>query len=332
MPMSPAPRGPIGLACSSRSSSAMASVPPQELVPDEPPATDADGTDLDEVAPGRVVGDARAVAGHGHRGVHRRRHTGAGQPFALGARLPCRPVEVVGAGAAAVDEATIGPWAAGLGIDVGLTTDAQLDRTCRGTRRARIQNGTALRCSDAEWVEAKPRAAPAVEWHVGVSFTTDPERRRRVREDHRSMVASYRARNAEVVIAITLRHINDTAEVAASALREAVPEGDVTLARARSSEPIGERTPKCRATLMLRNSSQRCALKCVVRLAVPPRTRGHSSGAVCSTARLARNRSPLRHHWFRAGPSAFSALQIASLPPGVLTTNAPPGPETFHAS
>lgn len=117
-------------------------------------------------------------------------------------------------------------------------TDEELDRA------EAVAKGMSLRCSDAEWVEANRelhrlldgtsaqphlraflrRLADLSALYVGVSVTTDPERRRRARDDHRSLVAAYRARNAEVVIAITLSHINDTAEVAASALRAAVLE------------------------------------------------------------------------------------------------------------
>ena len=40
----------------------------------------------------------------------------------------CRPAEPVGAGPQAFDEAAVRPRVAGLGVDVGLVADAQLDR------------------------------------------------------------------------------------------------------------------------------------------------------------------------------------------------------------
>jgi DNA-binding GntR family transcriptional regulator len=112
-------------------------------------------------------------------------------------------------------------------------TDDQLDRA------EAIAKTMSLRSPDAHWVEANrelhrvldgtssqphlraflQRLADLSALYVGVSVVTDPERRRRARDDHRSLVAAYRARNADVVIAITLSHINDTAAVAAAALR-----------------------------------------------------------------------------------------------------------------
>jgi DNA-binding GntR family transcriptional regulator len=56
--------------------------------------------------------------------------------------------------------------------------------------------------------------------YVGLSVNTDPERRLRARDDHRALIAAFRTRNADAVTAITLNHLNDTAAVAAGALRE----------------------------------------------------------------------------------------------------------------
>jgi DNA-binding GntR family transcriptional regulator len=116
---------------------------------------------------------------------------------------------------------------------VNTITDDQLDRADT------IAKTMSVRSPDAQWVEANrelhrvldgtsalphlraflQRLSDLSALYVGVSVITDPERRRRARDDHRSLIAAYRARNADVVIAITLSHINDTATVAAMALR-----------------------------------------------------------------------------------------------------------------
>jgi DNA-binding GntR family transcriptional regulator len=123
-------------------------------------------------------------------------------------------------------------------------TDDELDQADMIAKRM------SLRSPDAQWVDdnrelhrildgtsAQPhlraflqRLADLSALYVGVSVTTDPERRRRARDDHRSLIAAYRARNAEVVIAITLSHINDTAAVAAAALCDESTAEDVPIA------------------------------------------------------------------------------------------------------
>lgn len=54
--------------------------------------------------------------------------------------------------------------------------------------------------------------------YVGISVESDSERRRRARDDHRQLVDAYQRRDADAVVAITLRHFADTAEVARAAL------------------------------------------------------------------------------------------------------------------
>jgi DNA-binding GntR family transcriptional regulator len=56
--------------------------------------------------------------------------------------------------------------------------------------------------------------------YVGISVHSDTDRRRRAREDHKGLVAAYRRRDADEVIALSLTHLNDTAAVAAGALKE----------------------------------------------------------------------------------------------------------------
>jgi DNA-binding GntR family transcriptional regulator len=117
---------------------------------------------------------------------------------------------------------------------VATITDDELDQAEAIVKRM------SLRSPDAQWVDdnrefhrildgtsAQPhlraflrQLADMSALYVGVSVSNDPERRRRARDDHRSLIAAYRARNPDVVIAITLSHINDTAAVAAAALRD----------------------------------------------------------------------------------------------------------------
>jgi DNA-binding GntR family transcriptional regulator len=118
---------------------------------------------------------------------------------------------------------------------VAAITDEELDEA-----EALIKQMT-LSCPDAQWVESnralhrildgisgRPhlramlrRLTDISSLYVGLSVHTDTDRRRRAREDHRALVAAYRRRDADAVIDITLAHINDTATVAADALRAA---------------------------------------------------------------------------------------------------------------
>jgi DNA-binding GntR family transcriptional regulator len=118
---------------------------------------------------------------------------------------------------------------------VGTITDAELDEADAVVKRM------TLSAPDAQWVEdnralhrlldgtsARPhlrailrRLADISSLYVGLSVHSDRDRRRRARDDHRAMVAAYRDRDADAVIDITLRHIGDTAAVAAAALRSA---------------------------------------------------------------------------------------------------------------
>lgn len=103
----------------------------------------------------------------------------------------------------------------------------------------KIARSMTLRMSDSEWVDANRhlhavldgtphqphlrsflrRLSDVSALYVGISVQSDPERRKRARDDHNALIAAYRTRNAEAVIAIMVRHLNDTASVAASALR-----------------------------------------------------------------------------------------------------------------
>ncbi len=111
-------------------------------------------------------------------------------------------------------------------------TDEELDRA------EAVQRGMSLNSPDSRWVEdnrelhrildgtsSRPhlraflrRLADISALYVGISVTEDPERRRRARDDHRALISAYRARQAEVAIAITISHLDDTAATAASAL------------------------------------------------------------------------------------------------------------------
>ncbi|SNQ45415.1 Putative GntR family transcriptional regulator (modular protein) [Frankia canadensis] len=113
-------------------------------------------------------------------------------------------------------------------------TDEELDEA------ERLTDQMTLDVDDAQWVEANRalhtlldgasnlphlrrflrRLADISALYVELSVTTDPERRRRARNDHKALIAAYRTRNAEAVTAITTRHLNDTAAVAAAALKE----------------------------------------------------------------------------------------------------------------
>lgn len=124
-----------------------------------------------------------------------------------------------------------------VGERVGSITDAELDAADTVAKRM------SLRSSDAQWVDdnrelhrildgtsTQPhlssflrRLADISALYVGVSVHTDPQRRRRARDDHRALIAAYRTRNADVVTALTIAHINDTATVAAAALRAREP-------------------------------------------------------------------------------------------------------------
>ncbi|WP_245905943.1 GntR family transcriptional regulator [Mycolicibacterium palauense] len=112
-------------------------------------------------------------------------------------------------------------------------TDEELDQADSIAKRMNLD------MSDSEWVDANRalhtvldgapsqphlhaflrRLADISALYVGISVQTDPERRRRARDDHNALIAAYRIRNADAVTAITLRHLNDTAAVAANALR-----------------------------------------------------------------------------------------------------------------
>lgn len=118
---------------------------------------------------------------------------------------------------------------------VGTITDAELDEAEAIVKRMTLSS------PDAQWVEdnralhrvldgisTRPhlrailrRLADISSLYVGLSVHTDTDRRRRARDDHRAMVAAYRRRDADAVVEITLAHINDTAAVAADALRAA---------------------------------------------------------------------------------------------------------------
>lgn len=111
-------------------------------------------------------------------------------------------------------------------------TDGEIDRAEEAVRRM------TLNCSDAQWIEDNrelhrildgtseqphlraflQRLTSISALYVGISVTEDPDRRRRARDDHRALVAAYRARQTEVAIAITVSHLNDTAAVASAAL------------------------------------------------------------------------------------------------------------------
>ncbi len=126
-------------------------------------------------------------------------------------------------------------------------TDEELDEAEKLTGRM------TLRMSDAQWVDdnrtlhalldgtlSQPhlrsflgRLADISSLYVGISVNTDPERRKRARDDHRALIAAYRTRNAEAVTAITLRHLNDTASVAAAAFKAQLDEADQTPPTAR---------------------------------------------------------------------------------------------------
>lgn len=117
-----------------------------------------------------------------------------------------------------------------------------------------VQRRMSLKSADSQWVEdnrelhrildgtsRQPhlraflrRLADISALYVGISVNRDPERRRRARDDHRALIAAYRARQVEVAIAITISHLNDTAATAAAAL-DTHPEG------AGSGERGGER-------------------------------------------------------------------------------------------
>ena len=103
-----------------------------------------------------------------------------------------------------------------------------------------------LKISDAHWVEANRRLHQLLDGvpqrpnlrtildrlsaisalYVGISVDRDPERRRRARQDHEALVNAYRSRDADTVVAITLRHLSDTAEVVRAALNGAVRSGE----------------------------------------------------------------------------------------------------------
>jgi DNA-binding GntR family transcriptional regulator len=117
---------------------------------------------------------------------------------------------------------------------IGTITDNEI-----GAAQALIAR-MALKGPDAQWVDdnralheildgvpSQPnlrtflrRLADLSALYVGISVHTDPGRRRRARDDHRALIAAYRARETETVVAITLSHLDDTAAVAATALRE----------------------------------------------------------------------------------------------------------------
>jgi DNA-binding GntR family transcriptional regulator len=120
---------------------------------------------------------------------------------------------------------------------VATITDDELDQA-----EALMANMT-LDVPDGQWVEdnralhalldgtpSQPhlrtflrRLADISALYVGLSVNTDPERRQRARDDHRALIAAFRTRNADAVTAITLNHLNDTAAVAAGALRDKAP-------------------------------------------------------------------------------------------------------------
>ncbi len=123
---------------------------------------------------------------------------------------------------------------------IATITDEDLDRADK------IARTMTLRMSDSEWVDANRelhavldgtpsqphlrsflrRLSDVSALYVGISVQTDPERRKRARDDHNALIAAYRTRNADAVTAIMVRHLNDTASVAASALRSQLPEGE----------------------------------------------------------------------------------------------------------
>ena len=113
-------------------------------------------------------------------------------------------------------------------------TSEELDQAEALTRRMTLTS------PDAQWVEdnrslhrlldgvsGQPhlrailrRLSDTASLYVGISVHSDRDRRRRAKDDHTSMVAAYRRRDADEVIAVSLRHLNDTAAVAAGALKE----------------------------------------------------------------------------------------------------------------
>ncbi|CAN5612884.1 GntR family transcriptional regulator [soil metagenome] len=112
-------------------------------------------------------------------------------------------------------------------------TDEELDQAEAVLRRM------TLKSPDSQWVEdnrelhrildgtsRQPnlraflrRLADVSALYVGISVSSDPERRRRARDDHRALLGAYRARQAEVAIAITISHLDDTAATASDALQ-----------------------------------------------------------------------------------------------------------------
>jgi DNA-binding GntR family transcriptional regulator len=113
-------------------------------------------------------------------------------------------------------------------------TDAELDEAERIVRRM------TLSISDTQWVEDNRtlhrllegtsnkdnlkvvlrRLSDVSSLYVGLSVHSDTDRRRRARDDHRELVKAYRKRDAEKIIAISVRHLEDTRKVAAAALAE----------------------------------------------------------------------------------------------------------------
>lgn len=112
-------------------------------------------------------------------------------------------------------------------------TDQELDQAEAVLRRM------SLKSPDSQWVEdnrelhrildgtpQQPhlraflrRLADISALYVGISVNRDPGRRRRARDDHRALLGAYRAHQAEVAIAITISHLNDTVSTAAGALQ-----------------------------------------------------------------------------------------------------------------
>lgn len=142
---------------------------------------------------------------------------------------------------------------------VGTITDAELDRAEELARQM------TLTVSDAEWVDLNRdfhavlegvhghphlramlrRLSDVSSLYVGLSISSDKPRRRRARDDHRALVKAYRDRDAELAIEISLRHLNDTAAVAASALGDSPPESAPSLppALAPSLPPAARQIP-----------------------------------------------------------------------------------------
>lgn len=137
-------------------------------------------------------------------------------------------------------------------------TDAELDEA------EAIVSQMTLKISDARWVEANrrlhqlldgvpqrphlrmilDRLAAVSALYVGISVDRDPQRRRRARRDHEALIRAYRARDAETVIELTLRHLSDTAEVVRAALRDAQgAKAEADSARAGAAEAAGQDRP-----------------------------------------------------------------------------------------